>query len=347
MKPVAIARTNALVPDQHWSLSLSELFLAAAAPVTAGQDVDALFCAAPSAAFAQGQCDIAAIVADRLSIAPKIVQSLDAGDASAAAALNAACQYLSAGVARVAVVAGAAKVSDLAEAERFALLDRTLDQEAEVLAGVSFASQAGLLAGHYCRAAKENAELLAQVTMSNLAAWAKGTSRPTLSSAELRRDLLVAPPLVRTDFAQLLDGACAILLVAGGEDAPWTIDAFGAGVDTVAVWERKDPLAFLAVERALAAMQPAPSPQWLEIDSAVSIAQRLAEDAIGRVTGKTPHLVNLRGGAQGRGRVWGVSLLYQINDIVECDAPFPSVLATSVGGLGSRAFTARLGKSAP
>jgi len=32
-------------------------------------------------------------------------------------------------------------------------MDRTLDQEAEVGLGLSFASQAGLLAGYYCSAA--------------------------------------------------------------------------------------------------------------------------------------------------------------------------------------------------
>ena len=344
MSDVAIAHVNALEPDNYWKHSLGELILEAASPIVADRDVDALFCAAPCAAFAQAQSDAAAIAADRLSLAPKIVHTVDAGDASAAAALHLAWLAMSAGVAKTALVVGAAKTSDLSESDRHAVLDRMLDQEAEAVDARSFAAQAGLLAGLYCRAAKENAERLASVTATNLAAWAGNNGRTPLSSAELRRDLLVAPPLVRTDFMQLLDGACAVLLVADDATASWSIDGFGTGTDTVSLWERQDPLAFASVEKAVQGALRRTIPPWLEIDCGVSIAQALAESAVARVTRETPRLVNARGGAQGRGRVWGASLLYQLGDVLKSANAFSSALAVSVAGLGSRAFAAQLKK---
>jgi acetyl-CoA acetyltransferase len=331
-----------LKPDNYWSASLGELALEATAPLVPKDGVDALICVAPSASFVQRQGDFAAIVADRLCISPRLVLTLDACDASAASALQIAWQVCRQSGGSALIVA-AAKVSDLSEAERIALLDRSLDQEAECEGGVSFASQAGLLAARYCRERGQGNEILAAVTAANHAAWARhaGLSAPT--AAEIRRDLVVAPPLVRSDFAQLLDGASALLLVEGSVRGKWSVGAVGSGTDTVALWERADPLAFAAVEHAVSgALTSSPAPQWFEFDAPCSVVQRLSEDAATRVAGTRPDLVNVRGGAKGRGRVWGASLIYQLQDIVECDAPFSASLAVSVAGLGSRAFAAEL-----
>jgi len=344
MRSVAVAGVHALPPDQYWSLSLGDLILAAATPLLSGQDIDALFCALPSAAPVQNQADGAAIAADRLGLSPKIVQGADAGDASAGAALQLAWQFLGSGAVETALVIGAAKTSDLGEHDRQVLLDRLLDQEADENA-LSYAAQAGLLAGQYCQARTGNAERLASVTSSNLSAWSGECGRAAPSSAELRRDLVVAPPLVRSDFPQLLDGACAVLLTTKSARDCWTIESVGAGSDTVSLWERRDPLAFVAVEKAVTGAIDGTIPAWVEIDCGVSIAQRLTEDAILRVAKTKPDLVNIRGGSHGRGRVFGSSLLYQFGDIIDSRASFPSVLAVTVAGLGSRAFAARLGKS--
>src|SRR5690242_11133485 len=109
MKPVAIAALNTLEPDNCWNRSLGDLALDAAAPLVPVKGVDALFVAAPSASFVQRQADFASIVADRLCIAPKIALTLDSGDASAAAALQVAWQYLRSGFATSALVVSASK----------------------------------------------------------------------------------------------------------------------------------------------------------------------------------------------------------------------------------------------
>lgn len=347
MKQVAIAGVRTLKPDNYWGASLSELALEAAAPLVPKDGIDTLICVAPSASLVQRQGDFAGIVADRLCISPDSALTLEASDASAASALQVAWQ-LCAHAGGTALIVAAAKVSDLSEAERLALLDRSLDQEAELENGVTFAAQAGLLAARYCRVRGGNAETFAAITAANHANWARHVGLSALSAAEIRRDLVVAPPLVRSDFAQLLDGAGAALLVADAPAAKWAIRAIGSSVDTVALWERSDPVAFAAVERAVsAALTSSPAPQWLELDVSCSVVQRLSEDAALRATETKPDLVNVRGGAQGRGRVWGGSLIYQLQDIVECNAPFSTSFIISVAGLGSHAFAARLERGAP
>jgi acetyl-CoA acetyltransferase len=340
MSDVAVVRAHSLAPDSYWGASLGDLVLEAAAPLLPLVKIDALFCAGPAAAFAQGQSDFAALVADRLGIASDIALSVDAADASGAAALELAWRVLRSGGAKAALVVGAAKVSDLSEAERIALMDRTLDQDAEISAGLTFASQAGLLAAHYCRVRGKDIGVFAGTTAASLAHWARHTGRPAVTAAELRRDLSVAPPLVRSDFAQLLDGAAAVLLVAGKVDSPWKIESAASAVDTMALWERKDPLAFAAVEKAARSIGDIPG--WLEIDAAASVVQVLVEDAVGRVTKTKPSLINVRGGGAGRGRVLGASLLYQLEDIVAHDGAETSALALATAGLGSRAVALKL-----
>jgi hypothetical protein len=218
-------------------------------------------------------------------------------------------------------------------------MDRALDQDAEVSAGLTFASQAGLLAARYCRTREKDIGIFAETVARNLSAWARRGGKSAVTAAELRRDLSVAPPLARSDFAQLLDGAAAVLLVAGKTDGSWTIANLGSAVDTVALWERKDPLAFAAVESAISSIGDIPD--WLEIDAAASVVQVLIEDTVRRVAKTQPTLINACGGSQGRGRVLGASLLYQLQDIVEHEGS-SSALALSTAGLASRAVALKL-----
>ncbi len=342
MSEVSILRVHTLAPDSLWGASLGDLALEAARPLLPLAKIDALFCASAAAPFAQRQSDFAALVADRLGIAPNIALSVDAADASGAAALEMAWHVLKSGGAKAALVVGAAKVSDLSEAERIALMDRALDQDAEISSGVTFASQAGLLAAHYCRTQDKDSGVFAETTAANLAAWARHAGRPAVTAAELRRDLSVAPPLVRSDFPQLLDGAAAVLLVAGKSDSPWAIENVASAVDTMALWERKEPLAFAAVEQAARSIRDIPD--WLEIDAAASVVQVLIEEAVRRVAKTKPSLVNVRGAGVGRGAVLGTSLLYQMQDIVEAKGTPSSVLALSTAGLSSRAVALKLSR---
>lgn len=341
---VAIARGNALPPGNFWNSSIGDLIVDVAAPIVDACEIDAVFAAAGSPL--DGQANAAALVADRLGLTPKHALSLDAGDISGAAAFAAGFVHVASGAAENALVIAAAKGSDQSEAERLSCLDRLLDQEADVARGIDFATQAGLLAQHYCKTHELDAHVFAETTAENLAAWARHVDRPAVTIQELRRDLVAAAPLVRSDFANIVDGACALLLTrAAGEDRV-VVEAVAQATDIVSLWEREDPLVFSAVQRAADALIAGGHdlPLWWEIDAAASVAQRLAQDALHRAIGreKADAQVNLLGGPFGRGRVFGASPLYQLLDILDAKAPAPAVLALAVSGLGSQAFAAYL-----
>ena len=342
MMRVAIAGAHALEPGNFWSKGLADLLTEAAAPVVSSIPVDGIFCS--GIALPRRQSDPAAIVADRLALDPKIALSFDCADVSGAAALYAAFQHVRAGACRHALVIGAAKVSDASEAQRLSLMDMSLDGDA--VGGLDFTAQAGLLAGEYCRKRGRDEAVFAQTAAANFAAWAAHTGHHATTAAELRRDLLVAPPLVRSDFAQLLDGGCALVLSdAESCKSPRVIlDAMSSATDVVSVWDRKEPLAFEAVRAVLRRLPDGNVPAWLEIDAGVTIAQLLCEEAIDAVSMKKVQDCrrNSRGGAQGRGRVFGSSGLYQLADICEIAVRDESALLLAVSGLGSHVFGARL-----
>jgi acetyl-CoA acetyltransferase len=346
MRTVAIARVHALPPANYWNRSVGDLAIEAAAPIVADFEAQAVFAAGTGASLVpQHQADFAAIVADRLGLNSRISLTLDAADVSGAAALYTAWLHVRHGLSETALVVAAAKVSDVSEAERLALMDRTLDQEAEVGSGLSFASQAGLLAGYCCSARGKDASAFTDASAANYAAWAKHCDGTGVTGAELRRDLVAAPPLVRTDFAQLLDGACAVLLSVDDTKQPAVLDSVATAGDIVALWERPEPLAFRAVsDAAMSALKGKGMPGWLEIDAAASVVQVLSLDALPKPRGT--FALNLTGGSQGRGRVIGASPLYQLADAISAKSPCNDLLAVSVAGLGSRAYAAHISRRA-
>jgi acetyl-CoA acetyltransferase len=343
MKNVAIARANALPPANYWNRSVGDLALEAAAPIVAGSKVHAVF----AGSSAQHQADFAAIVADRLGLNCRISLTLDAADVSGAAALYAAWLHVRHGLCETALVVAAAKLSDASEGERLALMDRTLDQEAEIGSGLSFASQAGLLASYYCSARGKDTSIFADASAANYAAWARRCDGTVVTGAELRRDLVVAPPLVRSDFAQLLDGACAVLLSADDSKQLPVLNSVASGGDVVSLWERSEPLAFRAVSVAVtSALEGKTMPGWIEIDAATSVVQLLSLDALVPKPGGAFLAMNVTGGSQGRGRVLGASPLYQVADAIDLNWPRNDLLAVSVAGLGSRAYAAHISRRA-
>jgi acetyl-CoA acetyltransferase len=342
---VAIARCHALQPGNFWKASVGDLIIEAVTPVIDGSAIDAVFAAAASPL--DRQANIAALVCDRLGLSPRAALSFDAGDVSGAAALSAAYVHVASGAAENALVVAAAKVSDWSEAEKLSCLDRLLDQEADVARGLDFATQAGLLAQHYCGVKELDTHIFTDTTALNLAAWSKHVERPAVTRQELRRDLIAAAPLVRSDFANIVDGACAMILRRARDDDSLVIERMASATDILSVWDRPNPLVLSAVERALATLGPLGPcpPRWWEIDAAVSVAEHLTRDALSHALDgemAAEPVVNLRGGAAGRGRVFGASPLYQLTDISEAKAPHPTVLALAVGGLGSQVFATYL-----
>jgi acetyl-CoA acetyltransferase len=312
--------------------------------------VEALFVAAPAALLVDGQAHQGALFADRLGLAALPCYQLEAGDASGAAALHAAVAHIGAGLGRAALVLAVSKVSDRSERERAALMDSLIDREIEAPMGLSYQALCGLLADLYLSRHRLRPGDLAHVVAKNAANAIAGgdTFLPHAPSAlEVRRDIPVAPPLVRSDFAPLFDSATALVVCEAGlardlAAAPVVeVAAIAAAGDATVVADRPDPLrleaAARAVEGALArgrAWGAAASAgrggglAFLEVSSVCSILELLALESIGAgEPGTTPlsykdglgrigsaMVVNPGGGAQGRGHGFGASGLDQARE---------------------------------
>ncbi|MBK9264875.1 MAG: hypothetical protein IPM54_34480 [Polyangiaceae bacterium] len=222
--------------DHHWDASAGDLALRCAGNLLDGpfaEHIDSVFVAAP----VLDQAALGPVLVDRLGLSGNTsVYQLEAGDGAGGAALHAAVAQVAAGFSRCALLLGVAKVSDLQERERGTLLDALLDREIESPLGLTFQSQAGLLADLYLSRYGLKAGALAHVVAKNAANAVLGgetflSHAPT--AQEIMRDLPVAPPLVRSDFPPILDGATAVIICA--EDlarqhamSPVVIESIGA-----------------------------------------------------------------------------------------------------------------------
>jgi acetyl-CoA C-acetyltransferase len=336
-----LAAAADLKADHHWEASAGDLALEVAGGLVggpAGAKIDAVFVAAPIGE----QAALAPVLVDRLGLAGKVaVYQLESGDGSGAAALHAAAVHVAAKQARCALVLGVAKVSDLAERERGGLLDALVDRDAEAPLGLSYQALAGLLADLYVTRNGLKPSTFAHVIAKNAANAVLGgeTFLPHAPSAlELVRDIQVAPPLVRSDFAPLLDGASAVLVTDAGlarelTPAPVEIVALGSASDLSVIADRPDPLAFAAAagagRAALARANVAlDALAYLDVSSACTVLEVLALEALGVTPrgqtgalckdgfGRVAHakVVNPGGGAQGRGLALGTCGIAQARE---------------------------------
>ena len=380
MRRVAIAGAADLPCGQRWDASAGDLAVEVAGELAQGS-VDALFVAAPSVGVVDGQANAAALFADRLGLTRAAAYGLDAGDASGAAALHAAYAHVAAGLADTALVLGVAKVSDRSEAERAALLDRLIDREAEGVLGLTYEALAGLLADAWLTRHGAKRSSFAQVVAKNAAnAVAGGESfhKHAPKAREIVRDLPVAPPLVRSDFAPLYDGATAVLVTELGRakeltERPVEVLSVSASSDTANIADRADPLVLGATKRASeAALQRAgvalDGLAWLDVHGGCSIVEVLTlesigvcapgttgalyADGFGRLGAERP--INPGGAAQGRGLSFGVGGIDQAREAFlqvsgaaggrqVADIADRRALALAISGLGAQCFATVFG----
>ncbi len=373
MKGVALALESALAPGHDWRRSAADLAVEVAAPLVDKAPIDALFVAAPSALLVDGQAAQGALLADRLGLARLPCYQLEAGDASGAAALHAAVAQVGAGLARAALVVAVSKVSDRSERERAALLDSLIDREVEAPLGLTYQALCGLLADLYVSRHGLKAGDLAHVVAKNAANAVAGgeTFLPHAPTAiEVRRDIPVAPPLVRSDFAPLFDTATALVvaempLARELCAAPVEIAGMGAAGDVTVIADRSDPLRLEAAARAAAGAGGTSGIAFLEVSSACSILELLAVESIGVAAPGTaagrykdglgragsPLVINPGGGAQGRGSGFGAGGVEQAREallqlgagagkrqVEAANTAGATALSVCLGGIGSQAF---------
>lgn len=299
-------------------------------------EVDGIFVGVFNSGFSRQGFEAALVGAGRPDLAAVPAVHVENACATGSAALFAALDFLQAGRGKVALVAGAEKMTDASpEVVNDSLLAASYRKEQE--AAGSFAALFAGLAREYFDRYGDHSDTLARIAVKN---HANGALNP-YAHLQRRFDFdfcntvsdknpLVADPLRRTDCSLVSDGAAAVVLVAPDrvQDAPRAVTWRGRGQanDSLRVSDRADVLELAGARRAFAAAMAEAGTgvtdlDLLETHDCFTMAELLTYEAFGLAeTGKgavaieTGHTerhgllpVNLSGGLKAKGHPIGAT----------------------------------------
>ncbi len=348
MAEVVIAGIGQTPVGEHWDVSLRTL--AARAIQAARKDAPGL---APRALYvgnflastASHQANLGSLLAESVALEGIEGITVEAAEASGAAAFHLGYQAVASGFVDAALVVGVEKYTDVVGPRVEALAAETADYDYETVQGLTPAAQAGLLMQRYLheygvpRGVFGAFPLLAHANAVNNpnAMYRRAIRRETYAQAAL-----VSDPLNLMDVAPYADGAAAVILTRSdalppGFDRP-LVRVTGSSVvaDRLSLHDRDDPLAFeaarISTERACrqAGILPADADLFelwdgfsiyavLSLEAAGLAPRgegwRLAQEGKLALTGELPALT--MGGQKARGNPLGASSLYQLVEAVQ------------------------------
>lgn len=342
MTDVVIAGIGQTPVGEHWDLSLRALAVDAARQAigdAGGLKPRAVYIGNFLGSVLSHQANLGALLTDYAGLGGIEAFTLEAAGASGGAALRMGYLAVASGFVESALVLGVEKYTDQVGSETETAVALGMDNDFESLAGLSAAGQAALLARRYMHQFNMPPGGLAEFAIQ---AHANGVDnpyamyrKPITREAYLRAEM-VADPLNLYDVAPYADGAAAVLLTrpelipAGVAHPLVRISGSGVAIDTLAVHDRPNPLAFdaarISVERACrqAGILPADA-DLFELSDAASIYAVLSLEAAGFAprgqgwclanngglsrTGRLP--VGTFGGMKARGNPLGAAGVYQ------------------------------------
>lgn len=342
MREVVIAGIGQTPVGELWDVSLRSLAyraIKAARQDAGGLQPQALYIGNFLAAVTSHQANLGSLIADNAGLGEIEAFTAEASGASGAAAFLLGFTAVASGYVDVALVVGVEKYTDAIGRQQEAAIAQSMDADYETAAGMTLASQAGLLMRRYMheygvpRSVFGAFPILAH---ANAASNPNAMFRRAINQEIYEKSALTADPLNLYDQAQAADGAAAVILTspetASGLSHP-LIRVLGSGgaIDTLALHDRPDPLAFeaarYAVERAceMAGVKPG-EVDLFELDDAYSIYAVLCLEAAGFAErgqgwrmgqmgelGKNGRLPILTlGGSKARGNPLGATGVYQI-----------------------------------
>ena len=345
---VVIAGIGQTPVGEHWDTSLRTL--AARAVQTARRDAvehgvkdltpQAMYVGSFLAQTASHQSNLGSLLAENVGLEGIEGITVEAAEASGAAAFHLGYLAVASGLQDVVLVVGAEKYTDVVGPRSEALIADMTDYDYEAVNGVTPAAQAGLLMQRYLHEYQLSREIFgafpilahANAVHNPNAMYRKALRQETYNNAPS-----VSDPLNLMDVAPYADGAAAILLTRSDrlpEDFSGpVVRVTGSSVvtDRLALHDRESPLAFeaagLSVERACrqAGILPA-DVQLFELWDGFSIyallsleaaclaprgeGWRLAEEGKLNLNGQLPILT--MGGQKARGNPLGASGVYQL-----------------------------------
>jgi len=378
MTDVSIIGIGQTEVGEHWGTSIRHLAwyaIEAALDNAATTEVDALYVGNMLAGELSRQDHLGALIADFAGLRGIEAVTVEAAEASGAAALRQAILAVKSGLAQTALAIGVEKVTDQTGNAAMTALMTGMDADYEAIHGLTPAGSAALMMRRYMHENNLQVEDFAGFSVN---AHANGANNPMamfrnrLKAERFAGGPAVATPVTLFDMAPLGDGAAAVL-VTDAERAmdmvPKPIRIAGSAIrtDRIALHDRKNVLWLGAAEKsARTAMEQAGiSPDDVDVFelhdgytilAALSLEAcgfaepgkgwQLARDGeIGR-DGRIP--ISTFGGLKARGNPVGATGVYQIVEVtrqLRGEAEGNQVegakvgMAQNLGGNGATAVT--------
>jgi len=377
MDEVFIAGCGATIVGEHWEQSLENLAYRAMLPALRDSDgvqPQAVYVGNLLASAVSQQANLGVKLAHNARLSGVESFTVEAGEASGAAALRMGYLAVKSGYVEAALVVGVEKFTDMVGPKVDAILAQSTDFDFESMQGLTPLGVAGMLMRRYMDEYQADREAFAALPLlahANAVHNPKAMFRKAIDLESYKRAALVCDPLNLYDAAPYADGAAAVLLVnekvLQAKNIPQAvrIAASSMAVDTLALHDRADALAFdAAAQSAQLAMSKA-GMDWEAIDlfelwDATSIYGILALEACGLAArgqgwrwlvendlspkGKLPLLS--MGGNKARGFPLGAAGVYQAVEAVQQlrgmagENQVPGARTALVQALGGPASTA-------
>lgn len=380
MRKVAIVGTGMTSVGEHWNTSLRELAgdaIQACLKHSPASQIDALYIGNSYGSSFSSQSHLAPLIADYTGLRGIEAFTIEAGDASGAAALRTGYLAVASGLIETALVVGVEKSTDSIASSRVRARNVSLDADMEAVQGATLPSLAAMLMRRYMH--EFNVPLSAFEGFS-INAHANGKLngyamfRNTLKAGAFAKAPLVADPVNLFDNAPDADGAAAILLTTTERAAdlipePVLLAGSAVAVDSLMIQDREDLLylsaAAISAQKAL--RQAGIGLQEIdlfELHDGFTILSALTLEAVGlsprgegwrwaedyasniSLKGKLP--LSTFGGLKSRGNPVGATGVYQAVEAclqLQGEAGANQVegariaLIQNLGGLGSTAVT--------
>jgi acetyl-CoA C-acetyltransferase len=378
MREVAIIGIGQIPVGEHWESSLR--MLAADAILNALKDaglsmVDSLYVGNGYSASYSSQTQLGALVADYAGLGGVEAYTVEAGDASGAAALRTGYMAVASGAVDTALVVGVEKSTDTVGSARIQARNVSLDADFESAHGATITATAAMLMRRYMH--EYGLDLNAFEGFSINAHANGGRSeyamfRNSIKPGRFAKAPMIAEPVSLFDSAPDADGAAAVIITSldrAGDMVPQPvrITASTAATDSLTLQDRTDLLHLKAAELSGSKALVQAGLQHSQINlfelhdaytilsaltlEAIGFAERgegwkLAQDSVIGLNGSLP--ISTFGGLKARGNPAGATGVYQAveaclqlrgaagaNQVPNAR----TALIQNLGGLGSTAIT--------
>ncbi|MFA5837008.1 MAG: thiolase domain-containing protein [Bellilinea sp.] len=342
MREVVIAGIGQTPVGELWDISLRSLAYQAikAARLDAGNLLpQALYVGNFLSSVTSHQGNLGAVLADNAGLDGIESFTVEAASASGGAAFQMGFMAVASGLVDIALVVGAEKFTDALGSEQEAAIAMSMDADYEAAVGLTLAGQAGLLMQRYLHESGAPRSVFGAFPVlahANAVNNPNAMYRKAIRQEAYEKADILSEPINLFDLASYADGAAAVILttpeIAAHLPQPLvTVRGAGGVIDTLAIHDRPDPLAFdaarYAVQRAceMAGILPG-EVNLFELDDAFSIYAVLELEAAGfagrgqgwRMAQNGDLALNARlpvltmGGSKGRGNPLGAAGVYQI-----------------------------------